>query len=315
MTSTIRFRTLAPHDGKLKCKKAGLTVRMIISKHSDGHFFSISGLKRRFIIATIAFWFPVSEELVFEKKHASWSHVHTIQGFLGDESRTWLDVICTAKVDLAQLKQRLANAHAKPSLPDQSRNDGTTDPLENGSNPFSETPIGRTRFARKTIRRVLPFPLSVGSLKREPVRRGFFRTVIEKWEMCMFADIFTQVQYMYTISLNVTFAFKCSKKSMFLIREHDMFSWVIQCIWMLHNATVASFSSQRIDFPSPRIRSPDAQWWSRPSELCWSRSATPWCILAELEQLRTTPVHSSPVNVGAEGRGVRGTCCLRWVLC
>ena len=38
----------------------------------------------------------------------------SIQGFLGDGSRTCLDVICTAKVDLAQLTQSLANSHAKP---------------------------------------------------------------------------------------------------------------------------------------------------------------------------------------------------------
>lgn len=235
MTSTIRFRTLAPHDGKLKCKKAGLTVRMIISKHSDGHFFSISGFKRRFHCDD-SFLISGFRGTCIRKEACQLNPCPYNTGFLGDESRTWLDAICTAKVDLAQLKQSLANAHAKPSLPDQSRNDGTTDPLENGSNPFSDTPIGRTRFARKTIRRVLPFPLSVGSLKRKPVRRGFFSNGHRE-----VGDVHV-CGYLHTSTLYVhyQFAFKCSKKSMFLIREHDMFSWVIQCFGMLHNATVAS---------------------------------------------------------------------------
>lgn len=100
-TGTIRFRTLRPRDRKLKCKKAGLTVGVIISKHFGGHFFSISGCKRRWIVISC-------------DAHASWRHVHIIQGFLGDESRTWLDVMhCQSsfRATQADFSKRLCQAN------------------------------------------------------------------------------------------------------------------------------------------------------------------------------------------------------------
>ncbi len=49
----------------------------------------------------------------------------------------------------------------------------------------------------------------------------FFRTVVKKWEMCMFADVFTLLQYVhYQLK-------RCFKKPMFFMREHGMLSCVI----------------------------------------------------------------------------------------